>query len=113
MLYTIGFPKRFVVVDNTLSSSLWRKRLRHMNKNGMKMLVSIGYLHGLKYVHLGLCECCVLKNHKRAYSIKVYRELKVELLEIEHTNMRGPFPDFSLGSSRYYFTFIDDFSRKV
>ena len=30
-----------------------------------------------------------------------------------HTDVRGPSPIPSLGGSKFYFTFIDDFSRKV
>ena len=34
-------------------------------------------------------------------------------LEMVHTDVWGPSPVSSLGGSRFYVTFIDDFSRKV
>ena len=34
-------------------------------------------------------------------------------MELVHTDLWGPSPVASLGSSRYYITFIDDSSRKV
>ena len=102
-----------VVVDSTSSASLWHNRLGHMSEKGMKLLASKGSLQGLKSVDLGLCESCVLGKQKRVSFTKTVRETKSEKLELVHTDVWGPAPVSSLGGSRYYVTFIDDFSRKV
>ena len=45
--------------------------------------------------------------------LKTSRTPKAEKLELVHTNLWGPSPVASFGSSRYYITFIDDSSIKV
>ena len=45
--------------------------------------------------------------------LKTGKILKVEKLELVHTDLWGPSSVASLGGSRYYITFIDDLSRKV
>ena len=79
----------------------------------MKMLVAKGALEGLKSVDMGLCESCVMGKQKRVSFTKTPREPKKVRLEMVHTDVWGPSPVSSLGGSRFYVTFIDDFSRKV
>ena len=79
----------------------------------MKMLVAKGALEGLNSVDRGLCERCVMGNHKRVSFTKNPRETKKVRLEIVHTDFWGPSPVSSLGGSILYVTFIDDFTRKV
>jgi transposase InsO family protein len=67
----------------------------------------------LKNVDLDICESCVLGKQKKLSFLKVGRTLRPRKLELVHTDLWGPSPVASLGGSRYYVTFIDDFSRKV
>ena len=50
---------------------------------------------------------------KRVSFTKTPRERKKVRLEMVQTDVWGPPPVSSLGGSRFYVTFIDDFSRKV
>ena len=52
-------------------------------------------------------------KQKRVSFTKTLREPKKVWLEIVHTNVWGLSPVSSLGGSRVYVTFIDDFSRNV
>ena len=52
-------------------------------------------------------------NRKRVSFTKTPREPKKVRLEMVHTDVWEPSPVSSLGGSRFYVTFIDDFSRKV
>ena len=79
----------------------------------MKMLVAKGALEGLKSVDMGLCESCVIGKQKRVSFTKTPREPKKVQLEMVHTDVWEPSPVSSLGGSRFYVTFIDDFSKKV
>ena len=87
--------------------------LGHKSAKGMKMLVAKGALEGLKSVDMGLCESCVMGKQKRVSFTKIPREPKKVRLEMVHTDVWVPSPVSSLGGSRFYVTFIDDFSRKV
>ena len=79
----------------------------------MKMLVAKGALEGLKSVDMDLCESCVMGKQKRVSFTKTPREPKKVRLEIVHTDVWVPSLVLSLGGSRFYVTYIDDFSRKV
>ena len=101
------------VIEASTDTSLWHRRLGHMSKKVMKMLLSKGKLPELKSVDFDMCESCVLGKHKRVSFLKTGRTLKAKKLELVHTDLWGPSPIASLTSSRYYITFIDNSSRKV
>ena len=84
-----------------------------MSTKGMKMLVAKGALEGLKSVNMGLCESCVTGKQKRVSFTMIPREPKKVRLEMVHTDVWGTSLVSKLGGSRFYFTFIDDSSRKV
>ena len=77
------------------------------------MLLSKGKLQELKSIDFDMCESCILGKQKNVSYLKTSRTLKVEKLELVHTDLWGPFSVASLGGSRYYIIFIDDSSRKV
>ena len=77
------------------------------------MLVPKGALEGLNSVDMVFCESCVMGKQKRVSFTKTLKEPKKVRLEMVHTDVWGPSPVSSLGGSRFYVTFIDDFSRKV
>ena len=75
------------VADNCMSSDLWHYRLGHMSEKGMKILHSVGKLHGLKEVDHSLCEGCVFGKQKRVSFSKAGREPKTKKLELVYTNV--------------------------
>ena len=79
----------------------------------MKMLTIKEVLEDLKFVHTGLYKSFVMDKQKRVSFTKVAREPKKVRFEIVYTNVWGPSPVSSLRESKFYVTFIDDFSRKV
>ena len=88
-------------------------KLGHMSEKGMKMLLSKGKLPKLKSIDFDMYESCILGKQKKVSFLKTGRTPKAEKLELIHTDLWGPSPVASLGSSRYYITFIDDSSRNV
>ncbi|KAF3637944.1 putative cytochrome 82A3-like [Capsicum annuum] len=87
---TTWYINMAVVVEGASGLFLWHNRLGHMSAKGMEMLAAKGDLKGVKSVDMGLCESCVMGKQKRGISSVS-----------------------SLGGSRFYVTFINDFSRKV
>ena len=79
----------------------------------MKMLLSKGKLPELNSVDFDMCESYILEKQKKVSFLKTGRTPKVEKLELIHTDLWGPSPVASFGSSRYYITFIDDSSKKI
>ena len=59
------------------------------------------------------CEGCVMgKQHQQPFS-KKEKNFTTKLLELVHINACGPMNVPSVRGSRYFITFIDDFSRYV
>ena len=113
-LYMTSNPKDTIAVVNaSTDTSLWHCRLGHMSEKGMKMLLSKEKLPKLKSIDFDMCESCILGKQKNVSFLKIGRTLKVEKLELVHTDLWGSSPVASLGGLRYYITFIDDSSRKV
>ena len=101
------------VTKISTDKNLWHRRLGHISKKGMKMLLLKGKLLELKSVDFDMCESCILGKHKKMSFLKTSRTSKAEKLELVHTDLWGSSPIASLGGSRYYITFIDDSSKKV
>ena len=114
ILYMTSSPRDIIAVaDASTNTSLWHRRLGHMSKKGMKMLLSKGKLPELKSIDFNMCESCILGKQKNVSFLKTSRTPKVGKLELVHTDLWGPSPVATLGGSRYYITFIDDLGRKV
>jgi len=84
-----------------------------MSKKGIKMLLSNGELPELKSIDFDMCESCISRKQKNVSFLKTGRTTKAEKLDLVHTDLWGPSPIASLGSSRYYITFIDVSSKKI
>ena len=57
------------------------------------------------------CSGCVLGKTQRTAIPKKSSSRPTELLQLVHSDVNGPMEVQSLGGSRYFVTFIDDFSR--
>lgn len=92
---------------------LWHRRFGHVNFHSLNRMQS-DIVSGISFKNNSdrSCEVCVKGKHSR----KPFRDNKTistNLLEIIHSDVCGPMPVNSYGGSRYFVTFIDDYSRKV
>lgn len=93
-----------------VATSLWHQRLGHTTKlKELKKLVN-----GVDYPaekEVPFCEACVegklsRKPHKPVGEIRSKRKL-----QLVHSDVCGPMQTESIGGSKYFVTFIDDYSR--
>ena len=93
-------------------SKLWHLRYGHLNIKGLQLLSDKGMVFGLpKIGSLDLCEGCVYGKQIRK-SFPVGKALRAsECLELIHADLCGPMQTKSLGGSRYFLLFTDDYSR--
>ncbi|KAE8696959.1 hypothetical protein F3Y22_tig00110637pilonHSYRG00407 [Hibiscus syriacus] len=92
------------------SAMLWHQKLGHMLEQGMKVLVEQKLLPGLTKVSLTLCEHCITsKQHRLKFNTSNSRGKNV--LELVHSNVWQA-PITSLGRTKYFVSFIDDYSRR-
>ena len=104
-LYMIADEDMIAVTEVVNNSTMWHQRLRHMSEKGMKLMAAKGKLPSLKHVGVGVCEHCILGKQKKVSFSRAGKTLKVERLELVHTNVWEPTLVKSIGNSRYYVTF--------
>ncbi len=97
------------------STKLWHQRLAHVQPSTIIEMSKSGAVRGLHIDHAVkdelTCTGCVLgKGHRQAIP-KNSNTRATKLLELVHSDVNGPLEVPSLGGSRYFVTFIDDFSR--
>jgi hypothetical protein len=93
---------------------LWHERLGHLNMARLKDLDAMVNGMNLKEVPLHhVCEICIEGKHQRKSFPKDETTRASKLLELVHSDVCGPMKTTSRGGARYFFTFIDDFSRKT
>lgn len=97
---------------NSSSSSfyLWHSRLGHVSAPRLKYLVSKGSLGSLHSHDISDCSGCKLAkfsalpfNRSVSYSVAPF--------DLIHSDVWGPAPVSTKGGSRYYVSFIDDYTR--
>jgi Reverse transcriptase (RNA-dependent DNA polymerase)/gag-polypeptide of LTR copia-type/Integrase core domain/GAG-pre-integrase domain/Domain of unknown function (DUF4219)/Zinc knuckle len=94
-------------------SDLWHQRYGHLNGTSLKLLNQKGLVHGLPEIDdLEFCEGCVYGKQSRKSFPKHQGRKTEEILEVIHTDLVGPMKSTSLGGSKYFLLFTDDFSRK-
>ena len=89
-----------VVTEAVNNSTLWQQRLGQMSEKGMKLMAAKGKLSSLKHVDVGVCEHYIFRKQKKVSFSRARKTLKVEKLELVHTDVWGPAPMKSVGNSR-------------
>ena len=88
-------------VNNDSATYLWHCRLGHIGVKRMKKLHADGLLESLDYESLDACEPCLMgKMTKTPFSGTMERA--TDLLEIIHTDVRGPMSVDSRGGYCYF-----------
>ena len=109
--YDEPFCHAFIIVDDNW---LWHMRLGHLNCSIIKYLASKNLLTGLPFINVldKVCKSCVLgKKHKHVFP---KRQSWRANRPLEHIHVDLCFAEVpSNGGSRYFITFIDDYSRKA
>lgn len=96
-------------------SLLWHNRFGHVSLNSLTHMFKYEMVKGLPAVNNldQICEGCALGKHTRESfsNDKTWRASNP--LELIHSDICGPMRTISIGGSRYFLTFIDDYTRKV
>jgi transposase InsO family protein len=103
-------------IANSLDEGVmfWHERLDHLNMASLKELDAMVDDMNLKEVSLHhVYDGCIKSKHQIMSFPKDKSMRASQLLEIVHTDMCKLMRTASHGGARYFFTFIDDFSRKI
>ena len=96
--------------------SLWHLRYGHLNYNDLKLLFDQKLVNGLTLTSVDRvedCHGCAVGKAKRLPFPKKSTRKTTRPLELIHSDVCGPFHVDSVGGSRYFVTFVDDYSRYV
>lgn len=91
----------------------WHRKLGHINERNLKKMATDNLMYGLNLVNetFETCETCIKGKLSRLPFPRHDDLYTTEPLEIIHSDVCGPFECDTLAGSRYYVTFIDDFTR--
>ena len=98
------------------SVSLWHQRFGHLNEADLKLLSRNQIVNGLELAAGkgdDVCHGCELGKSKRFPFPKSSQRKTTKPLQLIHSDLCGPLNIPSVGGSRYFITFIDDYSRYV
>ena len=107
-------PACNLAAGNPLST--WHLRYGHLNCNDVKLLFNQKLVTGMKLSstdHVEGCHGCAVGKSKRVPFPKKSDRKTTRPLELVHSDVCGPFHVDSVGGSRYFVTFVDDYSRYV
>src|SRR3954469_16406153 len=101
-------------IDNQ-SATLWHERLGHIGTQNLQTMVNNNSVEGLPpnlTVNLPLCENCTMNKLTRV-PCPLGGKRSNQLLQVIHTDICGPMNTTTRQGSRYFVSFIDDYSRKA
>lgn len=84
-----------------------------MSERGMHNLAKKNLFSGVKQTKLSKCVHCLVGKQKRVSFQSHPPSRKLDLLELVHYDLCGPFKVRSHGGAPYFVTFIVDYSHKV
>ena len=88
---------------------LWHRRLGHVSKERLKILVINKILNEVDFSNLNDCVECFKGKITNLREKTAYRSRNI--LELIHIDICGPFRHQTICENVYFNTFIDDFSR--
>lgn len=99
----------------TSGNTLWHQRLAHVNVASIRNMSewSLSDSNPSSADDIGICEPCI-KGKMARKTFNSRNEIRSKrVLELVHTDVCGPMKTVSLGGSRYFVTFVDDYTRYV
>ena len=112
-IFAVGTPSvdlsSFRLSDLSSEFYLWHSRLGHVSQSRLQFLVSTGALGQLKAHDISDCSGCKLAKFA---ALPFHKSVTYSLapFDIVHSDVWGPAPMPTKGGSRYYVSFIDDFT---
>ena len=85
------------------------QEISHISRQRIERLVSDEILDPLDFTDFDVCVNCIKGKQTNKRRFEANRTLDV--LELIHTDICGPFPTVAWNGQQYFIMFIDDFSR--
>ena len=102
----------FIAAAATVSSihslALWHARLSHASSSRVQQLVSRGLLGSVSTENFDCVSCQLGKQPALPFNSS--ESISIDILDLIHSDVWGPSPVSSIGGSRYFVVFVDDYS---
>ncbi|GJR21776.1 retrovirus-related pol polyprotein from transposon TNT 1-94 [Tanacetum coccineum] len=95
-------------------SSLWHRRLSHLNFGAINHLAKNGLVRGLpklKFEKDHLCSACAMGKSKKQSHKPKSKDTNQEKLYLLHMDLCGPMRVASINGKKYILIIVDDYSR--
>lgn len=110
-MYKLVRPVNFGLIAST-DFNTWHQRMAHLNFNDLSKLKTMA--SGINFPDKNVEKCLpCLKGKQTRQSFGESETRASSLLELVHSDLCGPMETASIGGSKYFISFIDDFSRKT
>ena len=98
---------------NVQKLQLWHQRLGHVNQQRLKAAVRDSLIEGIEKCDgdLPFCQGCVEGKQKRKPFHGLSGVQRKKKLQLVHSDICGPMSISSLGGSKYFISFTDDYTR--
>lgn len=112
-LYT-SEAEQLIAATAIASSETWHRRLGHINSTSLNKMKN-GAVEGISYTELANIDkssctiCCEGKQARLPFQPSTTKT--EDLLEVIHADVCGQMENLSIGGSRYYVLFVDDYSK--
>ena len=98
-------------VSSIPSLTLWHARLGHTSSSQVQQLVSRGLLGSMSIENFDFVSCQLGKQP--ALSFNTSESISTDIFDLIHSDVWRPSFVSSIGGSRYFVVFVDDYSRYI
>lgn len=98
------------IVYNSESCDVWHGRLDYVNLQSIRKMTSLNLIPKIQINFDSKCEICAQTKQPRK-QFKSIEFRNSQILELIHSDVCDSNRGLSRGESRYFVTFIDDYSR--
>lgn len=93
----------------------WHRRMGHLNYKSLYGMSKSESVIGIDNIRRSRCDCQVCYENKMSEAAypKEAQNRAVKVLERIHSDICGPFKQTGVNGSKYFITFVDDYSRLV
>jgi hypothetical protein len=102
-------PSHVAHIASVFLLSLWHLCLGHVSIQKLRSLISSGFMSQVKHVSVDCVSCQLAKQP--ALSFNNNDSFSHASFDLIHSNIWGPSPTATVGGSKYFVIFVDDFSR--
>lgn len=98
-----------------LQQHLWHRRLAHVDPSAIKYMSKNDIVTGIDLTNSGFtfntCDGCIMGKGHRTPIPRRSKSSTTRLLELIHSDVNSPMEVASIGGSRYFVSFVDDYSK--